>query len=926
MRSSLIGPGVAIAFAFVVAGALACGKSSSVQGGDAGAGGTTTGKIDGGSGGTGGGGQGGVAGSGGNGGMFMGAAGAAGATSQTGGSAGGRAGASGGAAGAASPAPTANALDRIDFGDLGSDAASESAHSMTQPASTNGTGMFGQTTRVIAPSPTAPGTPAGNAVLTFTMACDPTLQNYLTVKLWGGDTTPGVIYLYDATRGYALTNYEGQSVPELDDQDSTTPMSPGRFVYVTMPIPLASTQGKQTVTLTLNAAEAFSYYGGRATTNLGAGQTTRPIYSAFTHTDPMLNLFGADLQTSGTTAAPPPLAFNAAYVTSTQQRYTNRINAYRATTGEDAQAWGTAWNNAVTAGTVPAQIVGLFLGNNVSPSDANTATTWLNNAAVYVSSGNDNPLVRLDDLSWAFSQPNLSPTYYQSSELRQRVIAGLDGAYYFQSLNGAFGSLTSWVGLGATTASTSNPQGRLTAAGNAIEGNGTIALGEAFMNLATDATFLAALDQDINDTLAPGVKRSAAYTQMFSRHVTFLLGRHGSAPNQDILQARALITNNRAAKFLDARYGTSTATADATIVAYVQSACGVTASSKGPKWFSPAGLSLEVHGIGNGGYDGGYGMNGMVLAVDAAKLLADAGLETSASHPVRDLALGAVHAFANFVAPSVNSSNVTTLRREEAITFRKSLDVGEIGAAGSYLAAYSYADPVALHAFHLERLYGIVPPEFSSSNVDEGQNRMFRWGTAYLGLVGSAITTANGGAVTDPSGVTFLHEPGHADGAWVDPTAGTLTFKQRGQDGYIALNWRPYGYGDATAYLQPGATGTLSNVARLHITTPSADRIVTVYLPTSAATGAATGFSSGGYGGVYLLRYGPYVAALNLGAAAATITIPGGAGRNAAYDWVGGAAHDLTSSRTVSVPAESGLLLTLAATASATATVSALAY
>ena len=204
----------------------------------AGAGGTTTGKIDGGSEGTAGGGQSGVAGSG------------------------------------------------------------ESAHSMTQPASTNGTGMFGQTTRVIAPSPTAPGTPAGNAVLTFTMACDPTLQNYLTVKLWGGDTTPGVIYLYDATRGYALTNYEGQSVPELDDQDSTTPMSPGRFVYVTMPIPLASTQGKQTVTLTLNAAEAFSYYGGRATTDLGAGQTTRPIYSAFTHTDPMLNLFGVS----------PPLA------------------------------------------------------------------------------------------------------------------------------------------------------------------------------------------------------------------------------------------------------------------------------------------------------------------------------------------------------------------------------------------------------------------------------------------------------------------------------------------------------------------------------------------------------------------------------------------------------------------------------------------
>jgi hypothetical protein len=914
MGNSLVGAGVAIGLVVVVAGVLGCGKSSSGRGGEAG-------RVDG-AGGAGGGGQSGSAG-GSDGGRSGGAAGAAGGTSAPGGSGSGGAGASGGAAGATSPTPAANALDRINFGDLGSDAASESAHAMTQPAATNGTGMFGQTTRVIAAAPSAPNSPADNAVLTFTMACDPTLQTYLTVKLWGGDTTPGVIYLYDPSRGYALTNYEGQSVPELDDQEDTTPMSPGRFVYVTMPIPSASTQGKQTVALTLNAAESFSYYSARATTDLGAGQTTRPIYSAFTHTDPMLNLFGADLQTSGTIAAPSPLAFNAAYLTSAQQRYTNRINAYRAATGEDAQAWGTAWTTAVSAGTAPAQIVGLFLGN-VSPSDTTTTAAWLNNAAVYVSSGNNNPLVRLDDLSWAFSQPNLSPTYYQSSELRQRVIAGLDGAYYLQSLNGAFGSLTSWVGLGATATTAGNPQGRLTAAGNAIEGNGTIALGEAFMNLSADATFLAALDQDINDTLAPGVKRSAAYAQMFSRHVTFLLGRHGSAPNQDILQARALITHNRAASFLDTRYGTHTATADATIVAYAQSACGVTASSKGPKWFSPAGLSLEVHGVGNGGYDGGYGLNGMVLAVDAAKLLADAGLETSTSHPVRDLALGAVHAFANFVAPSINPSNVTTLRREEATTFRKSLDVGEIGAAASYLAAYTYADPVALHAFHLERLYGIVPPDWSDGNVDEGQNRMFRWGTAYLGLVQNAITAAAGGAITDPSGVTFLHEPSHADGAWVDPIAGTLTFKQGGQDGYIALNWRPYGYGDASAYLQPGATGTLSNVARLHVTTPFADRIVTVYLPTSVVTGASVGFSSGGYGGLYLLRYGPYVAALNLGAAAATITIPGSAGRNAAYDWVAGAAHDLTSSRTVPVPGGSGLLLTLAATA--TATVSALAY
>ena len=839
---------------------------------------------------------------------------------------------SGGVAGAGGPHVAApNFLDRLDFGDRGSGPTSESAHNLVQPAPTTGTGMFGRTYRVIAASTATPGDPSTNAVLTFNLACDPAAQNYLTVKLWGGDAKVAIIYLYDPARGYEQSDYNGQSVPEVDIQEDATPMAPGRFVYVTMPIPIASTQGKQTVSLTLNAAKSFSYYGGRTTTQLGTGDATRPIYSAFSHTVPMLNLLGDDVQTAGAAPTPAtPLTFNAAYVTSLQQRYKTRIDNYRdATLGGGAwvQAWGPAWDAAVAAGTVPPQVVGLFLGN-VTPGNSRTPAAWLDFAATTTSTGNNNPMLRLDDMGFAFASPNLAPTYFQSAELRSRIIAGIDAAFYMQSLNGALGSLTAWVGLGATTATAANPQGRLTAAGNAIEGNGTLALGSAFFNLSTDATFLAALDQPINATLAPGVMRYQAWGQLFSRHVAFLLTRHGSAPNQDILQARSLIAANQAAKLIDRRKGTAYAISDAMVTAYAQSACGVTASSKGPRWFSPAGLSLEVHGIGNGGFDGSYGMNGMVLAVEAAKMLADAGLETDAAHPVRDVALSAVHAFGNFVVPSLTPAGVVTLRREEAITFRKNFNVGEIGAAASYLAAFQFADAVALHRFHLERLFGMSPPEWSSSNIDEGQNRMFRWGAAYVGLVQNAITAAAGGAVTDSSGVTLLHEDAHVDGAWADAVAGALSFKQHGQHGLLALNWRPYGYGDATAYVQPSATGTLSNIARLHVITPVADRIVTVYLPTNAATGATASFTSGGYGGLYLVRYGPLVAALNLGAATASFTVPAPPGLPSAFahDWVTNAAHDLTASRSLSVPAGSGALLTLGADAGSAMAASALAY
>ena len=451
----------------------------------------------------------------------------------------------------------------------------------------------------------------------------------------------------------------------------------------------------------------------------------------------------------------------------------------------------------------------------------------------------------------------------------------------------------------------------MTTAGNAIEGNGTLALGSAFVNMAGDSAFLAALDAGTNTTLLPGIKRYQAYGQMFAAQVAFLLGRHGSAPNQDILQARSILANNQAAKLIDGIYGTHYATSDATIVAYVQSACGVTASSKGPVWVSPNGLSLEVHGIGNGGYDGGYGYNGMVLLPEMAKMMKDAGLETDDKHPVRDMALAAVHAFGNFIEPSVTTAGTSTLRREEVITFRKNFNVGEIGAAASYVAAYDLGDAQSLHAFHLERLFGMSPPEWSNGNIDEGQNRMFRWGSAYLGLVQNAITEAAGGAVTDPSGLTLLHESGHADGAWVDSVASAISVKHTAQHAFIVLNWRPYGYGDATAYVKPGTAGTLSNLARLHIITASADRVATVYLPTSAATGAETGFSSGGYASQYVLGYGPYVAALNLGASASSVTVPTTSGATWAHDWVSGIGFDLTKTHTLPVPANGGMLLTL---------------
>jgi len=183
---------------------------------------------------------------------------------------------------ATSTAP--NALDRINFGDTGSDPYSESAHAFVNLSQPTGTGALGLTYREIAAStnPADSGIDADNEVLTFTIACSPTLQNYLTILVWGSDTISDYIYLYTPEQGWGAAKY-GTNEPEMDNQTSQ-PAYPGRWLYETVQIPLSMTSGNTSVTLTLDSA------------NLATGQTSRPIYSAFTHTNPYLIISPSDPQ------------------------------------------------------------------------------------------------------------------------------------------------------------------------------------------------------------------------------------------------------------------------------------------------------------------------------------------------------------------------------------------------------------------------------------------------------------------------------------------------------------------------------------------------------------------------------------------------------------------------------------------------------
>lgn len=884
---------------------------------------------------------------------------------------------------------TSNALDRINFGDTGTDAYSESAHSLVNMSNPTGTDSLGLTWREIAPSLTAASyyDPTQNRVLTFTVVCDPSKQNYLTIQIWGGGnstwglnkTTNGattnngnVIYLETTSQGTDVGNYYSTNLPEFDFQvpykDSLYQPGflfdeeyPNRYVYETLPIPLSMTEGKTSVTLTLNAAQSYGYYSG-GTANLGCGlplnsslnlancstspssfvqTTSRPIFAAFSHTDPYLRLSSSDVETGAAPAAsaPTPTAYNTTYFSGLAS---TMVQAVQGEYGfESYQAYGPIWTAAVNNNVVPAKVYGIFFGYGTTPSSASGSTAWLNNAAIGTSGGNNVIMERLDMLAYLYTH-NMKYTYtptgllyggnaafYQSADVVNRIIAALDGYSYMQSLNGSWGDMTAWDGIGATTATASNPYGRANAQGSPIEGNGTWALGSAIVQLENDATFLAALDQPINPTLEPGVTRAQAYASMLLNHLNFLDTAHGHAPNQDQLQARAYIFTNLALQFLDSRYGTSNAISNSAVLSYVDTSFGLAEDQYGGVYVSPYGLSLELNGTGNGSYDGGYGEGGMRMMMRNAYFLSAYGIESSTVHPCLDRALLGVHSFSNFIYPSVISYAAfnsyynysfssgsslqqssylpgyqTTYRKEENLTFRKNYSISELDTGSEYYSAAVFNDPYAIHAFYLEQAAGLswnFPP-VSDAHFDDTVDDYIR----SFGYYQTLAEMAN--SQSDPSGVTFLQESNHADGVFADPEASTVVIKNKGEVLSIVLNWRPLQI-PGQDNKPSGSDEIVNNLARIHDSIASYDRIATIAMPYNSATGASGSYTSGIFGTLYIVRYGQYLVALNWQPSTATLTLPVDMNSGTTKDLVSGTNYNLAGTTSVSVPANGAVVL-----------------
>lgn len=170
----------------------------------------------------------------------------------------------------------AEILTHLDVGD----AASEYALGVLvgqAPAVAPADAALGATARRLVPASVGE-----TASITFTANISPSQPNYITLRVWGGDTTWGAIHLALADSNLNLGSLWRHAVPE--------PPFPGRFIYRTVVIPIEFTLGQTSLALRLQTSPSPEYAGGivlgEAPAPKAVNQASCAIYDVYTHTSP----------------------------------------------------------------------------------------------------------------------------------------------------------------------------------------------------------------------------------------------------------------------------------------------------------------------------------------------------------------------------------------------------------------------------------------------------------------------------------------------------------------------------------------------------------------------------------------------------------------------------------------------------------------
>jgi hypothetical protein len=233
-------------------------------------------------------------------------------------------------------------IDKIVFGD----AVSEAAHKVDATASERVVGGLGVAARRL-----PPGEPGArfSGDLKFTLAVDPAIQNYASVRLWGGDVNDGKLTLFCEGR---QVGYRHLGDVEILDIGTQAPPFAGRFTYRTFPLPITLTKGRRALDCAIRASGPYAVYTQQFESfQKPMAQASRPVYALYVHADPFLDSGDQAGQAPPLAAAP---SIGAEVLDELKVRVNREIERKLAQPGPlevleaqfVARAYGLAWTKA----------------------------------------------------------------------------------------------------------------------------------------------------------------------------------------------------------------------------------------------------------------------------------------------------------------------------------------------------------------------------------------------------------------------------------------------------------------------------------------------------------------------------------------------------------------------------------------------------
>lgn len=455
-----------------------------------------------------------------------------------------------------------------------------------------------------------------NGSMALNLECSPDSVNYLTVRLWGGDTGDTILWVCDPATGYmnADNSFQPKRNSLTDRRDwvelnytASTPQYDGGFIYATYEIPKIYTNGRNSVSLRLYSTGGPSNYSSPAIKE--QKEPSRGIYDVYIGQEAAFVPEDHAIVTGRGSNSADDL-----YELDSVSDMTHQKNSLIAAVQNGVSAF-MQWQ-IYGDGEYPSYMEGMQTRSTAWKYDPpNTDDEWKNRycSEWYMYKQNMTPLNMLELFAYAYKNyDDLDlEMIVTREELLDRIIVGTDFLCRAQGSNGGFYSGSGgWIG---------GPE-RIEASGNNLTGFGLRSVGEAVVMIYDELgaeVWNEQIDSDADGSA--DTDRRTAWERMMAAARDQLVSVDGSghAPNQDMANIIAALRfdvclskmnsdsawkKSKSASLLDISFGLSK---NAVLSSY---------------WVSPKGTILENFGSVQGGYSGDYGSSAAAELSQLAQL------------------------------------------------------------------------------------------------------------------------------------------------------------------------------------------------------------------------------------------------------------------------------------------------------------------